>query len=79
MDHVADRRRPWRDLEAITGISRQRWRSAYLGVQRLNDEMICALGEHWPQYICWLVTGDVHCAEAQTEPENARTGKNFSN
>jgi len=65
IDHVADRRRTWSDLEKITGISRQRWRSAYLGIQRFNDEMIVALGKHWPQYVCWLVTGDAKIGERQ--------------
>lgn len=56
--HVTHPRQPWSDIEMITGISRQRWRSACRGSQRVSEDMIEAVAKHWPQYVCWLVSGE---------------------
>jgi len=68
IDHVANPRQPWSDMERMTGISRQRWRSAYRGSQRINEDMLEAIAENWPQYVGWLVANNVEISNRQTRP-----------
>lgn len=68
IDHVADPRQPWSDLQAKTGISGQRWRSAYRRSQRPTSDMLEAIAKNWPQYVCWLVAGSVDIATCQMAP-----------
>lgn len=68
IDHVANPRQPWSDMERITGISRQRWRSAYRGSQRINEDMVEAIAAHWPKYVCWFVANNIEISSYQIEP-----------
>lgn len=49
--------RKFKHFEEITGITARRWQSVTQGAQRANDEMIEAIGNRWPKYAYWLVTG----------------------
>ncbi|WP_429498042.1 hypothetical protein ACQUFY_00175 [Robbsia andropogonis] len=69
IDHVVDRRRRWIDLERATGISRLRWRNAYIGKQRINGDMLEAIAKRWPQYLCWLMAGDAAVGAEQRDLE----------
>lgn len=71
IDHIADHRQPWSDLQAKTGISGQRWRSAYRRSQRPTSDMLEAIAKHWPQYVCWLIAGSVEIASHQVTPADA--------
>ena len=62
---------PWSDMETITGISRQRWRSACRGQQRVSQDMIEAVAKHWPEYLFWLIVGHPDLGVAQIAPDFA--------
>ncbi|BEV17560.1 hypothetical protein HBDW_43480 [Herbaspirillum sp. DW155] len=57
IDVQTDKRGKFGQLEAMTGIPADNWKSFYYGRQRPNPDMIEAVGTAWPQYAVWLVTG----------------------
>lgn len=59
----ANPRTPWAHMEQLTGIRASTWQNFERGRQRANDEMLEALGQVWPQYAFWLMTGE-------TDPEH---------
>ena len=63
--YVSHPNQPWSDIEAVTGIARQRWRNACRGQQRVSQDMIEAVAEHWPEYLCWLIVGHPDLGVAQ--------------
>lgn len=68
VDTVTDAAKRWREMEDVTGIPRKRWQNVSRGVQRATEEMIEAIGEHWPQYAYWLVTGRSDIANGHRSP-----------
>lgn len=55
--YVADPRRPWAFMQKQTGVYAEGWKQACSGRQRPTIEMVRALGEHWPQFAYWFMTG----------------------
>lgn len=53
---VTEHRR-FKALEDMSGISSEAWRACWNDRQKPSSEMVCALGQAWPQYAFWLVTG----------------------
>lgn len=60
--------RKFKHFEELTGISARKWQNLAQGKQRANEEMIEAIGNRWPQYAYWLVTGKVDDARNHTSP-----------
>ncbi|MFZ6693667.1 hypothetical protein [Undibacterium sp. SXout20W] len=51
--------RRFKQLETITGVQADTWKSWFHGRQRPTSEMIETIAKLWPQYGFWLVTGFV--------------------
>ena len=68
IQHVARLDRPWSDMDATTGISRQRWRAVCGDRHKVTQDMIEAVAHHWPQYVCWLVAGQIDLGVSQMTP-----------
>lgn len=77
IDHVANPRRPWADMEVMTGIGHDKWNNICRGRQRANDEVIEKLGELWPQYVFWLVTGKTDERHGQVSPALERIARDL--
>lgn len=60
--------RKFKHFEEITGIGASKWQSLCQGKQRANEEMIEAIGNRWPQYAYWLVTGKTDEEHGHTSP-----------
>ncbi len=65
IDARADRRGKFAQLEDITGIPAENWKSFYYGRQRPNPDMIEAICRTWPEHALWLTTGVTDSAHAQ--------------
>lgn len=57
IDSQLDKRGKFGELQALTEIPSENWKSFYYGRQRPNPDMIEALAQTWPQFAFWLVTG----------------------
>lgn len=57
IDLRTDKRGKFVQLEELTGLPSESWKSFYYGKQRPNPDMIEALGCAWPEYVFWLITG----------------------
>jgi hypothetical protein len=55
-EQTTDYRR-FKQLEDLTSIPADTWKSWYHGRQRPTAEMIEAAGKEWPEYAFWLTTG----------------------
>jgi len=71
IDVCAERRGKFAQLEEMTGIGAESWKSFYYGRQRPNPDMIEAVCRAWPEYAFWIATGftdsaagDIGLAEA---------------
>ena len=78
IEHVADPRRPWQHLEDLTGIGRHKWVNFHRGKQRATEEMIAKLGQMWPQYAYWLITGITDEKNGHTSPLLERIARDLS-
>jgi hypothetical protein len=63
----------WRRLDALTGISTQRWRKVFLRRQRPTPDMIQALARMFPQHAFWLSSGITDAANGHIAPLTAQT------
>lgn len=63
----------WENLERYTGISSQRWRKAYTRRQRPTPDMIEAIGQMFPEYAFWLITGVTDGVNGHIAPPTAQT------
>lgn len=54
---VTDEYRRYKQLETITNIQADSWKSWFHGRQRPTSEMIEAAAQEWPEFAFWLVTG----------------------
>lgn len=77
IEHVADPRKPWAFMQDTTGISRLRWQGVARGTQHANEEMLAALGEHWPKFAYWLVTGLTDEANGHISPALERIARDL--
>lgn len=57
------------DLERKTGIDRYKWANLKSGKIRTTEEHMEALGQLWPEYAYWLMTGKVIPEAGQISPE----------
>lgn len=57
IDCRTDKRGKFAQLEEITGIGAETWKSFYYGRQRPNPDMIEAAAVTWPEAAFWLATG----------------------
>jgi hypothetical protein len=57
IDLRTDKRGKFAQLEELTGLPSESWKSFYYGKQRPNPDMIEAIGRTWPEYAFWLITG----------------------
>ncbi|MDI3325396.1 hypothetical protein QKW35_13520 [Pontibacterium granulatum] len=64
-------RKKYKEFEELTGIKSGTWKSVCHGVQRVNEDHIKAIEEHWPEYVFWLVTGKTMPEVGQTSPSEA--------
>lgn len=60
-----DRRGKFAQLEELTGIAADSWKSFYYGRQRPNPDMIEAVCQAWPEHALWLTTGVTDSAHGQ--------------
>ena len=71
--HVTRPQQQWSDMATITGISRGRFRSACrVSGQRVSQDMIEAIVQHWPEYTCWLIAGKTDLDAAQIAPPHVQ-------
>lgn len=49
--------RRYAEMEALTGIPATSWNKAFNGKQRPTPEMLQAVGQLWPEFAYWLLTG----------------------
>lgn len=68
INRVTKSQRKFKHFEELTGISARRWQTLEQGKQRANDEMIEAIGNRWPEYAYWLVTGKTDEEHGHTSP-----------
>lgn len=57
IETVTDERGRFAELEKLTSISANSWKSFWHGRQRPTCDMIEAACTHWPQYAFWISTG----------------------
>jgi len=50
IDAKLDKRGKFSQLETLTGISSENWKSFYHARQRANEHMIETMGRLWPEY-----------------------------
>ena len=68
IERETDSHRKFKQFEELTGVSATKWQNLGQGKQRANDEMIEAIGNRWPQYAYWLVTGKTDEEHGHTSP-----------
>lgn len=73
--HVAEPHRRYKSFEEKTGIKAKTWQNIVEGKQKANHEHIEAIGNTWPEFAYWLVTGKTDEAHGHTSPilERIRT------
>lgn len=55
--HITHDKNDWKLLERATGVAAEKWRQYGRGSTSASTAMLSALGQTWPQYAFWLVTG----------------------
>ncbi|MFZ6780416.1 hypothetical protein ACO0LD_26600 [Undibacterium sp. Ji83W] len=75
IDTQADKRGKFAQLESLTGIQSENWKSFYYGRQRPNPDMIEALAHTWPEFAFWLVTGIDDFNKGHTSPPTPHPSK----
>ncbi|MFZ6864689.1 hypothetical protein ACO0K7_18860 [Undibacterium sp. Ji67W] len=58
IDACTDKRGKFAQLEKLTNISAENWKSFYYSRQRPNPDMIEALAQLWPEYALWIALGE---------------------
>lgn len=69
-----DNRRRYKELEEISSVHPDTWKSFWYGKQRPTAEMIEAVSQRWPQYAFWLVTGITDPERNHIAPATAASG-----
>lgn len=64
-----DSRRPYKNMQELTGIASDRWSAVFSERQRPTVEMIEAVAKIWPQHAFWLATGIEDSIAGHTNPE----------
>ncbi len=64
----ADPRRRFKSMEELTEIKAKKWQNLEAGLQQPTAEMLEAIGNKWPEYSLWLLTGTTDEARGQTSP-----------
>ncbi|MEF2266565.1 hypothetical protein V3C40_07200 [Janthinobacterium sp. LS2A] len=65
IDARADRRGKFAQLQELTGIPAENWKSFYYDRQRPNPDMIETICQAWPEHALWLTTGITDSAHGQ--------------
>lgn len=68
IDQRYDKRGKFAQLEALSGVAADNWKSFYYGRQRPNADMVEALAQLWPECAFWLVTGINDFEHGHTQP-----------
>lgn len=68
INQVAEPHRKFRSFEEATGIKAKTWQNIVEGKQKANHEHIEAIGNRWPEYAYWLVTGKTDEEHGHTSP-----------
>ncbi len=66
-------------MEELTGIDRYKWGNIRGRKQKVNEDYLEALNEHFPQFSYWIMTGQTIPEAGQISPgmEKARTENNL--
>jgi hypothetical protein len=64
-----DSHRKFKHMEELTGVKAASWKAICEGRMRANEEHLEAIGNLWPEYSLWLLTGKVDPRAGQTSPE----------
>jgi hypothetical protein len=78
VEQVTNEYRRFKELEVVTGVQADSWKSWFHGRQRPTAEMIEVVCKAWPEYAFWLATGGTDTRhghitpEAQSWPEEER-------
>lgn len=62
-----------KDFEELTGIKRSTVKAVMEGRQRMNSEHLDLIGQRFPEYIYWLVTGKTVPEAGQISPDLSGT------
>ncbi|WP_420995181.1 hypothetical protein ACKI2N_000355 [Cupriavidus sp. 30B13] len=77
IDSVTESHRPFKHMEDMTGIKANNWKNTYRLNQRVVQEMVEVIGELWPQYAYWLVTGKTDEEHGHTSPIRDRIARDM--
>ncbi len=55
-------------MEELTKIKAKKWQNLEAGLQQPTAEMLEAIGNKWPEYSVWLLTGNTNEAKGQISP-----------
>jgi hypothetical protein len=58
IEHTTSAHRKFTQFEELTGIKRQTWQNLANKKQRANEDMLETIGNRWPQYSYWIMTGE---------------------
>lgn len=62
-------RRPFAELETLTGIDAQAWKHMASERTKLSAAQLEAICRLFPEYTLWLMTGNVNTDAGQTSPD----------
>jgi hypothetical protein len=68
IDACISGRSKFSQLEKITNLPEDAWKSFYYSKQRPNQDMIESLCKTWPQYAFWLGTGATDSGNGHISP-----------
>jgi Fe-S-cluster formation regulator IscX/YfhJ len=68
IEHTTHPHRKFAEFEEMTGIKKQTWQNLANDKQRANEDMLEAIGNRWPQYSFWIMTGKTDEKNNHTSP-----------
>ncbi len=71
IEKTTDERGRFAELEKLTQISANSWKSFWHGRQRPTCDMIAAVCERWPKFAFWLATGITDAKHGHVDSEGA--------
>lgn len=61
-------RKKYREMEAVTGVRSDVWKTLVRGNQRVNEDHINGIAKAYPEYVYWVVTGKTIPEVGQVSP-----------
>lgn len=61
-------RKKYREMEAVTGVRSDVWKTIVRGTQRVNEDHINGIANAYPEYVYWIVTGQTLPEVGQISP-----------